>query len=56
MYYFFPFGYINVSIFVNNPFGCYSTFVGAEMSSTPFHQVTTGVADLSWDTSISNQD
>ena len=25
------------------------------MSSTPFRQVTTGVADLSWDTSISNQ-
>ena len=55
MYYFLPFSFINVIIFVNNPSGSYSTFVGAEMLSTPFSQVTTGVADLSGDTSISNQ-
>ena len=47
MYYFLPFGFTNVIIFVNNPCGSYSAFAGAEMSSNPFRQVTTGVADLS---------
>ena len=47
MYYFLPFGFINVINFVNNISGSYSTLVGTEMTSTPFCQVTTGVADLS---------
>ena len=31
MYCFLPFGFINVIIFVNNPSGSYSTFVGADL-------------------------
>ena len=55
MYYFLPFGFINVINFANNPSGFYSTLVGAEMLSTPFRQVTIGVAAQSWANSISNQ-
>ena len=47
MYCFLSFDFINVIIFVNNPSGSYLTFFEAEMSSSPFRQGTTGVADLS---------
>ena len=54
MYFFLPFGFINVIIFVVNPYDSYSTFVGADLDY-PNRYVTTGVADLGWGTSIFNQ-
>ena len=47
-------GLISKVDLVVNPFGSYSTFVGADLEY-PIRYVTTGVADLGWDTSISNE-
>ena len=50
----FPFGFINVIIFIYNPSGSYSTFVRGDLEY-PFRYVLTRTADLSWDTLILNQ-
>ena len=54
MYCFLPFGFINVIIFVINPSGFYSTFVGADLEYLNLLRFDR-VADLSGDTLISNQ-
>ena len=54
MYCFLPFGFINVIIFVNNPFRSYSTFVGADLEY-PISLSYVRSSWSEWDTSISNQ-
>ena len=54
MYCFLPFGFINVIIFLVNSFTLIQHSL-EQIWSAPVHYVTTGVADLGWHKSISNQ-